>query len=364
MSAIPLNPLQTTEKVLEPVEAETYGQKSKRYFAEHHKSGSPRVVFVQFKVNDIKKIEEADGLVHLDFNLYLRWFDPALIGAVKPGFTRTVAEYETLWSPKIEINNGVDLTEMWDGDVSWNLKDTETGEMKYSQRYKGTIGNKMNLHYFPFDIHQLNVVTGPKFMDSTRISLKLEPGVNSTKTAISHSLEEWKVHAVRGVEKLGSKSVATENHFSNCELSIVTVRKSGFYLWKVLLIQLLVAAWSWTVFYMPPDNMSDRMSTLLTLFLAGVAFLFVVNDKLPRIPYLTIMDQVIIFSFIMLFFAAGETFVVFLISQNFGDPDSAHLVDFAARIAFPVVYFSTLAALIARGLSNVRSFQRGAKVKK
>ena len=95
----------------------------------------PRTVYMRFRIFDMKAIDAVAGTAFIDFALYLRWFDSSLIHAPRERFGRTVAEYETLWSPKVEINNGVELTEMWDGDTSWNLKSYETGEMKYSQCY-------------------------------------------------------------------------------------------------------------------------------------------------------------------------------------------------------------------------------------
>ena len=35
--------------------------------------------------------------------------------------------------------------------MSWSLKDDSLGLMQWSQRYRGTVSNRMDLHLFPLD---------------------------------------------------------------------------------------------------------------------------------------------------------------------------------------------------------------------
>ena len=47
----------------------------------------------------------------------------ALVG-IEPGdprFRRTATEYETLWNPKVEINNGIELEELLDPGIIVSL---------------------------------------------------------------------------------------------------------------------------------------------------------------------------------------------------------------------------------------------------
>jgi hypothetical protein len=45
----------------------------------------------------------------------------------------------------------------------------------------------------------------------------------------------------------------------------------------------------------------DRLGNTLTVFLASVAFLFVLNDALPKVSYLTTLDLIILANFGLLF---------------------------------------------------------------
>ena len=48
---------------------------------------------------------------------------------------------------------------------------------------------------------------------------------------------------------------------------------------------------TWTVFWQPADAFADRLSTILTVFLAAVAFLYVIATALPQLSYLTTMGK-------------------------------------------------------------------------
>uniref|UniRef100_A0A0G4I8B0 Neurotransmitter-gated ion-channel ligand-binding domain-containing protein n=1 Tax=Chromera velia CCMP2878 TaxID=1169474 RepID=A0A0G4I8B0_9ALVE len=140
----------------------------------------PRKVYLRFKVNDMKAINELDSTMEVDFALFLRWFDPSLIGMSKTDFTRTAQEYEVLWNPQVEINNSSGLKEMWDADTAWNFKDPTTGEVKYSQRYKGTVGCPIELSMFPLDSQILKINIGPKYLQSNKVILQLDPDYNAS----------------------------------------------------------------------------------------------------------------------------------------------------------------------------------------
>lgn len=66
-------------------------------------------------------------------------------------------------------------------------------------------------------------------------------------------------------------------------MHLLSRRRYGFYLYKVVLINMLLTIWSWVMFWMDVTEFADRMNVVLTLFLANVAFLFVISDKLPKV---------------------------------------------------------------------------------
>lgn len=54
---------------------------------------------------------------------------------------------------------------------------------------------------------------------------------------------------------------------------------------------------SWSVFWMTRDVLAQRQRQASTALLTIVAFQFVAAGFLPRVPYLTLMDAIILWSF-------------------------------------------------------------------
>ena len=70
------------------------------------------------------------------------------------------------------------------------------------------------------------------------------------------------------------------------------MRRSGYYLWKIVLIQFLLVILGWPLFFLEEDQFTDRYGALSTLILTLTAFLYVMSGKLPSVPYLTLLDKV------------------------------------------------------------------------
>ena len=240
-----------------------------------------------------------------------------------------------------QINNDLGLEKVWDADTSWNLKDYSTGEIKHSQRYRGLISNNMDLRNFPFDSDVIVVSLGPKFYKEDKVVFKHELEFKIEDTAVHSALEEWEVALPVSIDfKQGAFG------HGNVLLNIIVHRNSGYYIWKVLLINLLAGMFSWSVFLIPASDISDRINSTLTLFLAEVAFLFVIADKLPKVSYLTVMDKIILGSFILLFSTAFESIIAYsFVAENkffsscLGpNNDSAEMVDMVSAAFFPLAF--------------------------
>jgi hypothetical protein len=93
-----VNPLAGLELTLET---------SKKVWREIVARTGPRHVRIWFNVKAIRNMADAGGSVDVDFSMSMQWNDPCMIDASKKGFRRTVAEYEQLWTPMLEINNSI-----------------------------------------------------------------------------------------------------------------------------------------------------------------------------------------------------------------------------------------------------------------
>ena len=165
----------------------------------------------------------------------------------------------------------------------------------------------------------------------------------------THSLPDWYIISRSSVQS-SEKAVSKIKTYSNLRFTVKLRRRSGFYVYKVLMINVIMTVWSWCVFWLPPEDISARMDISLTLFLASVAFLFVVSDKLPKVDFLTSLDKIILFSFGLLFLSALESFVAFV-----SPSDTANDIDWYCRFVFPAVFVFVGSSLVMIAVKHSRA---------
>jgi uncharacterized membrane protein (DUF4010 family) len=157
------------------------------------------------------------------------------------------------------------------------------------------------------------------------------------------SMPEWDIEAVNG--RVSEIAVMKSNTpFSRYTLEIEIARKPGFYHWKVFLPLIVIVALSWSVFWMTDERFSARSRISATGVLTVVAYQFVFAENLPRVGYLTLLDQVMIGSFGLLAVTVLES--LFVDRANRHDPAKAIQIDRTSRWLFPAVYAAMLATIV------------------
>jgi hypothetical protein len=119
-------------------------------------------------------------------------------------------------------------------------------------------------------------------------------------------------------------------------IEIEIARKAGYYLWKAGLPLLLIVCVAWSVFWMTRDALAQRQRQSATGLLTLVAFMFVITGTLPRVPYLTLLDGLFLWSFL----ASASTLILNVWSSRSyrSDPERGLRFDRAMRWIFPLVY--------------------------
>ena len=81
-------------------------------------------------------------------------------------------------------------------------------------------------------------------------------------------------------------------------------RNWKYFLFKIIAPIVLILIVCWSIFWTPSRELESRLTVTITCFLALVAYTFVIDDDLPKLAYLTLMDYIILVSY---FFAAMPT---------------------------------------------------------
>ncbi len=163
------------------------------------------------------------------------------------------------------------------------------GEVIYIERFTVTLqAPDFNFSKFPFDPQEFYV----------RI-IALEPiqhylfSINEEQTEIGDSLdeEEWFVTDY----DYNISSYKARNTFTQFNLRISAHRHTEYYLFRIFIPLLLIVIVSWFIFFM--RDFARRVDISVTALLVFVAFNFTLGSDLPRLGYLTFMDNVIMIAF-------------------------------------------------------------------
>ena len=112
--------------------------------------------------------------------------------------------------------------------------------------------------------------------------------------------------------------------FSKFVLNIPVRRLSGYYFYNVFGTAFMLTSLQAAGFALPRESLEGRLAIMMTLVLTQLAFKFAIMDRLPSIPYLSIMDKYLMFvMFLSLTVAVEHVAVV-----NWLDEETAIIVDF------------------------------------
>jgi len=176
--------------------------------------------------------------------------------------------------------------------------------------FRGTVRCRFRLETFPFDT-QLVLIT-----ISTFTNLKLSYNVWPEYTNYHHPrvAQHAEFQVIKAGAKIETHKVGTCT-FPHFVYGLKIERKSGFFISKVAFVFGMCLVCAWAAFFLDPPDIGDRLSLLITLFLTAVAFQFVINEKLPSIPYLTTMDRFVNVCYCLLLVTVVESVVVYQLFQ-------------------------------------------------
>jgi hypothetical protein len=209
------------------------------------------------------------------------------------------------------------------------------------QRYDGMVSGVINLDMrlatdydlrrFPFDRQTLMLDVESFAWNSDQVVLVADR--ETSGFADNFQMPEWRITGVHA-DTTTIEVARAEDLFSRFTLAIDIERKSGFYIWKVLLPLLIIVALSWSVFWMRDEKFAVRVRTSATGILTIVAYQFMAAKDLPRVAYLTLIDKIMVASFVLLAITVIESLFV----SRLADQEFAARVDRTARWVFPLAY--------------------------
>lgn len=293
--------------------------------------GVPTEVAVGIYIIDVTGVDDVRQTFTADFYFTLRWRDARLAAeAMGSSLAECRLQLAEIWHPQADIVNQRNLKKYFEDIVQVDAK----GSVIYRQRFFGDLSSPVDLRDFPFDsqVLPINVVSfryGPDqvafVMDEYR-----------TGRVETFSVAGWSI-------ELGEAQITTEyiapqdRNLSRLNYQLVAQRHAGFYLWRVLVPLTLIVFMAGSVFWIDPTELGPQIAVATASVFTLIAFLFSLGYLLPRVSYLTRVDQFVLGSTFLVFLAFGEAILTSKLAR--GDNRSlSSTIDRWARGIYPAVF--------------------------
>lgn len=300
----------------------------------------------QFGLNEIgREVMEGSGYS-------IETLTEGVNNGIQPGFfcTFSIDEWNemNMYLPNISIQNSIESDVIseeiifdWSYDYFYNESDNSNEVIQDVSFYNINLNRestqklKSNFDYsaFPFDSQVFTIEYGAnQIMSYTPIIF------SPFDTLMSQSMSDISIYEWNIVDFDTSKS---KTNYFNSEIyghniNILADRQYFYYLIKVYLPILIVLLISLSILFINPVQLESRLTVSVVCFLALIAYTYIIDNDVPKLSYLTIMDYVILISY---FFAAVpliQSIAVFSINEN--DKDRSIKFNNNSKVAIPILY--------------------------
>jgi hypothetical protein len=287
--------------------------------------GPPTKVSVGILMVDLMEINDVKQTLTGDFAVVLSWKDPRLAhlkGCEIP--------LDDIWSPGLVFtNSGRKFPE--------RPKEAGIGpggQVQYVQRYYGTFATYHNLQDFPFDKQAFRISLRPIEWSEQDVQLVVDKKITGRRDQLN--ISNWEIKGVEGAISR-EYSDAYDKFFSKYDFIISAQRITKYYFWKIILPLFLIVAMSWSVFWINPAHHGPQIGLSATSMLTLIAFIFATTNMVPKLGYLTRLDQFIVGSTVLVFMALLESLITInLVAKE--KKELALLMDRVSRIVFPLAF--------------------------
>ncbi len=291
-------------------------------------NGPPTIITLGILVADITGVDDVAQTISGDFILEMQWEDKRL--EEQAGCRIAISQ---VWAPQLQILNSYILS----AKRNFHRDQVEVeanGRIHYYQRYSGSIATYHHLARFPFDSHNFRIrITST---DYNADEIRIRADTEFTRVADLINIPDWTIGKVQAtVETIDMAEIRSPR--SIFILEIPAVRKSNFYIWKVLVPLVLIVMMSWVVFWINPVKFGPQLGLSATAMLTLIAFQFAQTGVLPRLSYFTTMDKLILGSSLLVFLSFFESAAaIYMVS--IGAETAAVKTDQICRWLFPLIF--------------------------
>lgn len=291
-------------------------------------SEGPTELRVAVIVLDITRIDDTTQTFKGNIGLLAQWQDPRLAHSGTSPVRHRLSE---IWHPSLEIVN----VERERYSLPLEAEVSPSGEVVYRQRLLGTFSQQLDLQDFPFDTQTFAIRFATVGSTTNDIHIIVDEERTAVKSS-SWSLSSWRLQDWQIANTPYTLSEQARP-LAGLAVELKMQRLVGYFVVKIILPLILIVVMSWTVFWIPPEQASVQISISVTSMLTLIAYRFMVDGLVPRISYLTRMDQFILGATLMVFVTLLLAVATAHLAQS-EKREAAKRIDRYSRIAFPVAF--------------------------
>ena len=303
--------------------------------------GQPTKIYVSIYILDLGSVDTANQSFIANIYFIYKWHDPRLVHKGPGSIIRPLRE---VWNPRIQIANQQKVFPTFPEEVSIS----PTGEVAYFQRVWGTFSQPLQLRNFPFDKQFINTKIVAVQYTRDEIQLIANPqfssGIADKVSVTDWKIGEWKTNIAPFQP---SPDAITISAF---ELSISIERRIDYYIINIIIPLFLIVAMSWVVFWIEPKQSSGtKISLAATCMLTLIAYRFAIGASIPKLSYLTRLDEFILWSTVLIFATLIEAAYT-APYEKYGKFDLALRIDKWCRWIFPSIFILVALMTLVIGL--------------
>jgi len=303
----------------------------------------PMAIEINLQITELDHIDELNSQFRFEGYGDFRWCDPRMaFDAEAEG--RNVRRYFGVtreipyWDINLTIANSIGAIE-----VTRRLIEVfPDGRIRVSGYFNSRVAALFDLRRFPFDDQNFEIRIESFTYNSETVELVTNEGRVSYAPGLY--VPEWRITGI-DTRVENTLNVRDRVPFSRAVIGLHVSREWGFYVYKLWIPLFLIVALSWSVFWMQGESLANRIRMAATAFLTVVAYQFAIAGSLPKVAYLTIMDRLMIASFVLIALTALESMVVVKLER--AHPEHVARLDRMSRWLFPMGYAGIIVTIAA-----------------
>jgi hypothetical protein len=296
----------------------------------------PVIVEGSFYLWNISDVDEKKEAYSCEFYLMLSWNDARLAFDTQDtpliySEEAAVRKLNEIWWPELDFVNASSIEQR-----NRSLFIYPSGKVEYSLKVMSTIYTPMDFRLFPFDIQHFDLNIESFLWDSSTLQFVTK----KENIGFLPAKEVRNMYLVEVESDISDKKFPymTES-YSNFGVILTLQRHSGFFNFQILIPLVVVLLINCAMFFLDVDDLSTRLYLSQGSILIFVAMKFMINENLPNIDYLTLIDYVF---FIAYFCCCIATLISCLNFYLWKKKNIASKRMNKAGIAVPIILFLIL----------------------